>query len=529
MKPCRGLSAAEIRQLDAVPVIDIHTHTFNARYLPLMNIALARAHLLSPPARLLLNDLTVRVLVSGLLGYTERNQREDKGHRNSGAQGLVDTPTAVAFGISPEDVARGSGEASVTKLVRESDPAIPKILTNEDKWRAFGEMLAAVDDEAQAEKMAVEQQKSAIGHFLARLVSSDAKLRDLLFEVYNPGGSNPQHVDLLVHHTMQMGATYGQKPGDNFLDFFPEQMDRVRKLDAANGNAGRFLHFVAFNPFMLTKEERDMPKGGWGNSRAITAIDEAIKRGAWGVKYYAPAGYRPSHNEIPERPCDRLLGEQWDARYEGFTNQELDELNHALFAYCAEKNVPILAHSQHGEFEALPGYGAAMSHPSYFRPILEEFRELRLCFGHAGGTQFWFSDGTAEERQGGEQVFELCTRFKNVYCEVGIFREVTEAGPRERFITNVSDLVHRPAAYSFGRKILYGTDWYMPNAIAVEEGFLARYQDVFRAADLSCHYRDFFGRNAVAFLDLSQENVRFRNLPPAIRDPIARLVTRVAE
>jgi predicted TIM-barrel fold metal-dependent hydrolase len=510
------VSDAEVQRVAKFPVIDVHTHTFNALYLPLMNICLARSH--EFPLGIFLNEGTVRILVGGIVHRALENQ--SSGRDASGIVGNASARTAAEFGITREDVTRGLISANYIGVGPEKEgvlPDIEKVLNDPGAWQRLGEALIGEDDEDSSIGPRTKAAKRlSFVTFLSRLVKNDGLLRREQKIVY-------PSVRLYVHHTMDMGPTYGQSRSEAFYDFHSTQMDHVRRLDQNDDDTGPYLHFVAFNPFLLGKDERTEPEGGWQNSRAITLIAEAINQGAWGVKYYPPAGYRPSHNEIPSRPWNSTLAKQWDARYAGFTNKALDGLNRALFEYCSKNNIPVFAHSQYGEFQARPHYGAAMANPSYYLPILEEFRDLRLCFGHAGGSPFWFSNGKAAERVWGEQVYEVCTRFRNVYCEVGIFSEIADEALRDRFVLNLGELLARPTPYKFGTKILYGTDWPMPNAIKVESIFLSRYQDAFNRLALHPHYEDFFSRNAVRYLDLSPKNSRMPLLPGHVQKQIAVL------
>jgi len=92
-------------------------------------------------------------------------------------------------------------------------------------------------------------------------------------------------------------------------------------------------------------------------------------------------------------------------------------------------DVPIFAHCSYGEFQAAKGYGERNPNPKFWLELLEkhdELRTLRLCLGHAGGSDYWFTNTLSCHPDWGEAVVKLCTTYPNVYCEVGILEEVAD-------------------------------------------------------------------------------------------------------
>jgi len=111
-------------------------------------------------------------------------------------------------------------------------------------------------------------------------------------------------VSLFVHLSMNMGPTYATRPDcASFYDFWTLQMSKIDELDNAEGNRGKFLHFVGFNPF---------------EANALEHVKEEYgKHGAIGVKFYPPAGYRASSYRIPQHPKLGIMADQRDGRYKG--------------------------------------------------------------------------------------------------------------------------------------------------------------------------------------------------------------------
>ncbi len=515
------LANVNVEQWKDFPIVDIHTHTFNALYLPILNIAQGRVR--EHPFGWTLSETVVIVLAHAIIGSTLQNQESGISFRpqNLKARRVKEKANiATLFGITPDTVKRGAQaarEKGISSAMLPNDTVLFNIIINDDYWRRFGREIFGVKDLLQ------------LTSFLAVLTSNDASNRLSMQDAFQ------DRIALSVHHTMDMGLTYAEEPDDeSFWNFHTKQLPRVRDLDLRPGNDGRFLHFVSFSPY---RSERQEPAGGWRQSTAITLIDDAIKKGAWGVKYYPPAGYRPAGNDIPDRPSFGALPQrQWDSRYEGFSNEELDALNLAFFEYCAERNIPVLAHCHTGEFQAASCYGQRMAHPAYYREVLEKLTNrptplhLRLCLAHAGGPDFWFTGSTAEHYEWGRQVWELCTRFPNVYCEVGILSGILNEKEQATFTTRMAALLNRPVEpgrYPFSEKFMYGTDWFMPDAAEAGVEFLDAYRRVFLHEALRDHYKNFFCRNALRFLDVTGDPAGHTGAVPVdVRRRLEQLVER---
>jgi hypothetical protein len=368
-------------------------------------------------------------------------------------------------------------------------------------------------------------------------------------------------VRLFVHHMMDLGPVFGQPPhGRRFLDF-ETQIRRVRQLDQYMG--GRLLHFVAWNPYRQPSDPAlDSPE-------PLRIVHQAFELGAWGVKFYPASGYRPAENNILPRPTHPALAEQWDARYNmggdasrrarnglDQINKRLDQINERLFAWAAHKKVqaPIFAHSMSGEFQPAVNYGRHNARPKYWRTVLKNHNDLRLCFAHAGGTAFWFHpeprEGHPEDCQcskqkesycascdqceWGREVYHLATSFPNVYCEFGASDEILYERERETFRRRIAQLANTRGTgkYLFGDKIMYGSDWMMPTLASPRTRYLDRYREVmltFGQNQDRSQYKKFFALNAIRYLRLAEKLEEKRNLTPTMRAELRRLLADAHE
>lgn len=300
-------------------------------------------------------------------------------------------------------------------------------------------------------------------------------------------------VDLFIHHMMDMEKSYATKP----VVPFAKQMVRMTKLDRRF--EGKYLHFVAFDPFRAED--------------ALPSVIRGIKAGAIGVKFYPPSGYRAANNDIPEKPSRLKPGarKRWISRYENLRNEDINNLNEKLFAYCEKNNIPVFTHCTPKGFEADKGYGE-MADPQYWSLVLDNHKKLRLCFGHAGGHAYWFpsskpTDEEINEAQFGAQVVQLCLKHPNVYCEVAYLDQILTDDGKKAFKSKLASVINIKSTtgdWRFGDKIMYGSDWHMIHKEPHHEDYPAAFNSLFTDPILKSWQRAFFCRNALAYLQFKK-------------------------
>ena len=508
------------RRYREAPIIDVHTHGFNARDLPLRGILYSRksSSLHGAPTVLL-------AAIADLVAF-------------------ACAPAGAAFG--PEIGGRELADRARERALENVPPGQRARIAKDS---AFLEMLGIIEQERDAqvrfaaefegdgdgpvrpwrldeEYQAMRAPRAALSGyglvrfpvFVGHLISRHRTAAERYERWFGLGDREA----ILVVHTMDLAPVYdqdGHPLGERLLVDFAAQLDAAAALEAESD--GRVVHFVAYNPY------RDhWPKDGVDRAgRALEIIRAAtLEDGFVGVKVYPPSGYRPAGNDIAEPPqgwfCEPR--EQWKARYEDGRGRrldagELDERLCALLDFCVEHQIPVFTHCSTGEFQPQPYYGLDNSGPAYWRRYLEsgstpggfDRRTLRLCLGHAGGSYYWFGSGSHEGW--GRAVYELCTEFENVFCEIGVHDQVGDCKRRAFFAGRLIELFERDdrVAYPFAGKLLYGTDWFMPIATHPAE-YLAGYETVFLHPDLEKHYHGFFRRNAAAFLNVKHEDGRGR-------------------
>ncbi len=502
-------------QFRRAPLVDIHAHGFNARDLPIRGILLSR------------------------LSSTLRGKEEPV--VNAIADLIVERSDLEAV---EESALLGVVRAEIAsqEVLGDLPPTQRAMVENDEDYKAFKDLLGdpaflserAADpdtitrmaetdriDPWRLEKYGVIGQPAMLGQLISRRSTAPRRYREA-FDLSRRDA-------ILVFHMMDLAPVYDQTEEGWWLrDFVTDQVPSAEAIqDRANG---RLLHFVAYNPY------RDHWRG-WppaGDGKALEIVREAIEdHGMYGVKVYPPSGYRANGNQIPDRPTTRggSALRQWEARYTDSAGNELtgsdfDNRILKLLDWCVTNDIPVFAHCSTGEFEAQRGYGRMMAHPSFWKSYLELPRgpgepdrsTLRLCLGHAGSSGYWF--GTGLDEDWGQIVHELCVKYRNVYCEVGVHDEIRHEDRQAYFAGHLADLfardAHRgPDEFEFSKKILYGTDWFMPISMPPQE-YLARYEAVFLTDALRRHYHDFFRHNALEFLNVQGEASRDRVPRPII-------------
>lgn len=441
-------------------VIDIHTHLFNAHDLPLKGIFIARG----------VPKTVAGALAKALNAWTPDDDLEGQlrsGFTMSAPDGAASLQAKASSNsldeiLTPEEreeLARYAG------LPPPQDVGAPSDETDLDiKMVARAAMKADFPPaESPSDVESVGIGSANIGGYLDFVDIMTTRSRRipqrLLTEEY-------QHVDLFVHHMMDLQRTYSDKPRLSF----EEQIPRMGKLDG--GFEGKLLHFVAYDPLR-------------GES-SLSSVQRGIDAGAVGVKFYPPSGYRALGNDDPE----------------------IDRLNRRLFAFCVARDIPIFTHCTPGGFEAVQGYGEKMADPKYWERALalDEFPTLRLCFGHSGGQVFWFGGGgSAVETRFSEKVVELCRTRPNVYCEVGYMQKIlVGAGPADfGGRLNKEIALQSGHKYALGDKIMYGTDWHMLHKEQDHRAYLQQFIRAFESPALQPWKRKFFAENAMRYLRLS--------------------------
>jgi len=259
--------------LQDYPIIDVHAHTFNARYLPIENIALARRFDMLPLGLgYLFPSKLVTSIADEIVEKTEladTNQIEITISTSETTESLASQGAKERKDTADKLLGTTSGtpsEKAERKAAKKIDKAAMSLFKDKHLERTYKSRVKPENIESPAE---------ATWSFIRLLTVDELKLRQWLTTREFP------QVDLFVHHMMDLGPVYGQRPqGKSFLDFATTQEQRMRIFDGRS--AGKFIRFTAFSPF------RAKTPDGIDFEAAWSPVAAALSNGAWGSNSIHP-------------------------------------------------------------------------------------------------------------------------------------------------------------------------------------------------------------------------------------------------
>lgn len=299
------------------------------------------------------------------------------------------------------------------------------------------------------------------------LMASEEQLLNRFLKAYGNGLPPIQ----TVHYMMDMQMAYDDKIRP-FYDFPTVQMDRMQTL--WRNHAGILFGFSAFDPRRSKWED---------------LANESLSKGFIGFKFYPAMGYRPYGNKVK------------------ITQKRVN----AFFDWCVKKDVPIFAHCTPKGFQTSKNEGSN-AHPIHWSKALEERKTLRLCLGHAGGGPMGKSAGWLAESENewatndnyAYVVVKLCTTYPNVYCEMGYITELLANDADKKVLGSILRNLDRArkmnGKYDFMTKIAYGSDWHMPELVTNARRYLDVWLDIFSQPDYKAYKEQFFWKNGKAYL-----------------------------
>lgn len=268
-------------------------------------------------------------------------------------------------------------------------------------------------------------------------------------------------------------------------------MDRLQRRTENPAMHG----FMAFDPWRQIVEEAQ---------RVRTSLDlvqtAILEHGFIGVKLYPPMGFRPAMNDG--------AGLCFPARaLRAFPNfpGDIDRALAALFDWCHEEDVAILAHATNSN-GSNAGFGER-ANPKYWKHALEGRETLRLALAHFGrfdednlgtGERIW-------EHEFGELV--ATGRYPNAYADLSYLSEVLQGSEsssgRERVERRLAEFLNSyPEAAD---RLLYGSDWIMlgrePNPGSSIRELVALLE---RVGMTETQIADVIGRNALRYFGIHE-------------------------
>ena len=480
-------------------IIDLHTHLFNARYVPLASII---AHAMKKDESRLANRAAA--LLEALAGSSyepidflpkpsdpeaeeiylldeiwaiARHELIEPTEQETGAQTFhseTDLPGSAT--IMPLIVALSELDYAAEGWHGEVPPKLPQHASLTGAMSVNDVLGWARKVVCTSLKIVVKLMEPGIwGHaenyleFFLTMLKPEQGLVNKIFEGY---GEDIQHKLQVVHFMMDMQLAYKFHKSPRYA-FHPTQHEKMQRLAEANKN--RVAGFSAFDPRRSDWEER---------------AKYALDHGFAGFKFYPAMGYLPADD-----PDHR-------------------EAIEAFFDFCLRKenDAPVFVHCTPNGFQTKEKLGWN-AHPKHWKKILDDPRweNLRLCFGHAGGGDDnnganrsfgWMATNKTQwehEDNFARIVVELCVTKPNVYCELGYITELFKGDAKPIFKANFARACQTKGKFSFLDKVAYGSDWHMPDMVDNIRKYLDFFVDLMNQEEYVGHIENFFWGNAVRY------------------------------
>jgi len=268
-----------------------------------------------------------------------------------------------------------------------------------------------------------------------------------------------------------------------------QQIAVMSAIAAVRGRPYLVHPWVSFCPWRQLVEPEQM-----------ALVQDAVrKKGFIGVKLYPVMGFRPIGNDNASDSStypDRLRAlPRWGDR--------LDRALSDLYDWCVAEDVPITTHCS---FSQYPSKEAGLrGSPREWRRVMQrpQWRSLRLNLAHLGGV--WDLANPANNGWTADAIAMLA-EFPNVYGDIADYDSIVGVTRDQRSINakvlpRLSSLVSSIAAAR--AKLMYGTDWVMlSRAPGVDQYYSAMRDQV--PLKLGVDQAAFLGQNASRFLGVDQ-------------------------
>ena len=458
-------------------IIDVHTHIFNLKYLPIRGVV--ESFKVPSVVAIGIEYILLKATdESNLNGFTKGFLKLDNNANDFSRQldSLVDDEIA-------EDIAARINEETFLS------PEVQDAIIHFENQESYG-----LDDSTNylEELSLVKGKESEMALFIFRrlkkLLLGYQKIKHHLKwfrfmmrsekTIYKNLNKDYGHIKTRVFHMMDPMFFFSGKPTFSIEEKIEKMQYFLKKTNH------KMIGFVPYNP------RRD---------NHLEIVRDAIQnKGFSGIKFYPPMGYRPAQNT--------KLGDDYAPNVKDGALMENRIVK--LFEYAVDKRIPVFAHCTPDGFEAVPGESGRNSHPKFWEELLyqHKFSKLKICLGHAGGADGWFARTEEKfDNSFAKGVYELCTTYENVYCEVGFLADIKDASSLPYFRKRLQKLFEKDveeSKYDFKKKIMFGSDWHILFNHGIHKRYDKAFDRLFNADILKDYKEDFFSGNAKQYLNL---------------------------
>ncbi|OEU65194.1 MAG: hypothetical protein BBJ57_05780 [Desulfobacterales bacterium PC51MH44] len=205
---------------------------------------------------------------------------------------------------------------------------------------------------------------------------------------------------------------------------------------------------------------------------------------------------RPNHYEIMERAISSM-GFVGIKLYPSLGYDVGSPEMRKVYRYCQEKNVPILQHCNKGGFTY--GNNAEKSNPVYWEPILRDYSQLKICFGHFGGDEN-LVQSPIPNNSWTRTILNLMVQYEGVYADIAYHDDSMkdEAGGTKYF-NNLKALLNDNR---YKKRILFGTDFFLVRMRIREKNHWKWFEKRFTGP----HFKQITETNPLDFLGMPKGN-----------------------
>ena len=239
-------------------------------------------------------------------------------------------------------------------------------------------------------------------------------------------------------------------------------------------------------------------------------VDHAVALGVTGFKIYPPMGFRAANKPGYTTPVNPAADPAYaktppnSPRMNATVRDILTRMNAdglRLFTHCTPEG-----------FESQKGNGVH-SDPAFWDHAITEYGldDLWLFLGHGGGATDVDWNGWLCEEDHWTDTFayravKMCQTHRNVYLGVGYITSLLRGEGRDTMMPRLKKLLMEDSQTPFQLrdKICFGSDWSMPQMIGKTREYLDIFYAFFDDPDIAQYAPAFFEGNARRYLGLNQ-------------------------
>ena len=282
--------------------------------------------------------------------------------------------------------------------------------------------------------------------------------------------------------------------------------------------SGRFHAFVPFDPVreLAFRKGLNNPDGQRELTSSLDLVKRAVREmGFIGVKLYNTLGYRPLNNSGGLTPLHRqrmaVRNEKGAYLFEG---DAYDQVLRELYGYCEKEGIPVTAHCMLNGIEAYPGASEHFGAADLWRPVLNEFGNLRVNLAHFGWNPL-DGYGYGHRQNWMKNICRMMTEYEHLYTDVS-HHEVTRRNKRNDLIKTFRHIQKDfpDTIEKIKKRILFGSDWHVLRRVKRYAAFPDRYRRILLETGFydGQSISDFMGGNAIRFLGIQPGEPNYKRL-----------------